>query len=172
MKTWIALLRGINVGGKNKLPMRELVKLMEADGFSNVKTYIQSGNVVFQSPTKPKDEIGRLIEKRFGFKPEVFVLSRADLKKAMTDNPYNTGEGRTVHFFFCDKVPKSVDYVLLESLRVESEKFELVGNVFYLHAPEGIGRSKLVEKMGKAFTKVTMTARNLNTINKLAEMIG
>lgn len=172
MKTWIALLRGINVGGKHIVPMKELVKLMEAHGFSNVKTYIQSGNVVFRSSAKPKDEIGRLIEKEFGFKPEVFVLSGADLKTALTSNPYKTGEGKTVHFFFCDQEPESVDYEFLESLRAKSEEYKLVGKVFYLHAPEGIGRSKLVEKMGKGFTGVTMTARNLNTINKLAEMLA
>jgi len=152
--------------------MKELVELMEADGFSDVKTYIQSGNVVFRCPRKPKDEIGRLIERRFGFKPEVFVLSGDDLAKAMRNNPYKTGAGNVVHFFFCDREPKAVDPEFLESLKVESERYKLVGKVFYLHAPEGIGRSKLATNMGKAFVGVTMTARNLNTVNKLAEMIG
>lgn len=171
MKTWIALIRGINVGGKHKVPMKELIKHMEADGFSDVKTYIQSGNVVFKNAKKPGDELGRLIEKHFGFKPEVFILNAQDLKQAMTNNPYKKAEGKTVHFFFCDKPPKSLDYPLLDSLKVKSENYKLVDKVFYLHAPDGIGRSKLVEKMGKAFTGVTMTARNLNTINKLAGML-
>jgi uncharacterized protein (DUF1697 family) len=170
MKTWIALLRGINVGGKHLVPMKELVKLMEANAFSNVRTYIQSGNVICQYSTKPKDEIGRLIEKKYGFKPEVLVLSGTDLRKAVDNNPYKSGEGRTVHFFFCDKVPKSIDYEFLDSLKVKSEKYQLIGRVFYLHAPNGIACSKLVEKMGRAFTGVTMTARNLNTVNMLAEM--
>jgi uncharacterized protein (DUF1697 family) len=78
MKTWIALLRGINVGGKHILPMKELVKLMESAGYSNIKTYIQSGNVVYQYATKPKKEIAVLIETKFGFKPDVFVLSQAE----------------------------------------------------------------------------------------------
>jgi uncharacterized protein (DUF1697 family) len=172
MKTWIALLRGINIGGRHKVPMKELVRLMEARGFADVRTYIQSGNVVFRSPTKSNDEIGRLIERHFGFKPKVFVLSPADLEKAMAANPYKTGKGNAVHFFFCDKRPASVDHGLLESLREGSEEYRLVGNVFYLHAPNGVGRSKLVEKMGKAFTGVSMTARNLNTVTKLAAMIG
>lgn len=171
MKTWIALLRGINVGGRHIVPMKELVELMEAGGFSAVKTYIQSGNVVFQSPAKSKDEIGRLIEKKYGFRPEVLVLSEADLRKALANNPYKAGVGKTVHFFFCDKEPKSVDYEFLDSLKIKSEKYKLAGKVFYLHAPDGIARSKLVEKMGKAFTGVVMTARNLNTVNKLVEMI-
>jgi len=74
METWIALLRGINVGGKHIVPMKELVKLLEANDFENVKTYIQSGNVVFHSSTKPKDEMGHLIEKKFGFQTRCFHL--------------------------------------------------------------------------------------------------
>ncbi|HMQ91269.1 MAG TPA: DUF1697 domain-containing protein, partial [Flavilitoribacter sp.] len=70
MKTWVALLRGINVGGKHIVPMKELVRLMEADGFANVKTYIQSGNVVFQSADNSGDRIGELIAREFGFKPD------------------------------------------------------------------------------------------------------
>lgn len=170
MKTWIALLRGINVGGKHVVPMRDLRKIMEDAGFADVRTYIQSGNVVFRSATKPKDEIGRLIEDDFGFRPEVFVLSGADFEKAIANNPYDADAGKAVHFFFCHKAPKSVDYELLDSLKAGSEDYTLVGNVFYLHAPDGIGRSLLVQKMGKAFPGVTMTARNLNTITKLAEM--
>jgi uncharacterized protein (DUF1697 family) len=170
MKTWIALIRGINVGGKHIVPMKELVKLMESAGYDEVKTYIQSGNVVYQYKTKPKSEIGQLIEKKFGFNPAVFVLSHADLKKAAANNPYDPEEGKQVHFFFCEPKPKSIDYEWLASLKAKSEEYALIGNVFYLYAPEGIGRSKLVEKMGKAFPKTSMTARNLNTINKLLEM--
>ncbi|MEZ4771996.1 MAG: DUF1697 domain-containing protein [Bacteroidia bacterium] len=171
METWIALLRGINVGGNHIVPMKELTKLLESEGFTHVKTYIQSGNVVFQSPTKPEDEVGRVIEERFGFKPYVFILSKNELAQAVANNPYKTSEGKTVHFFFCDKVPQDVNYELLDSLKIESEAYMLIDQVLYLHTPDGIGRSKLVEKMGKAFPAVTMTARNLNTINKLMEMV-
>lgn len=172
MKTWIALLRGINVGGNHKLPMKDLVKAMEKAGYENVQTYIQSGNVVFQSATRPKDEIGKLIHKAFGFHPEVFVFSMDDFKKIAKKNPFKPDEGKAVHFFFCDPAPKNVDYALLDSLKAPSEEYKLIGAVFYLHAPDGIGRSKLVEKMGKAFKGINMTARNLNTINKLLEMGG
>lgn len=172
MKTWIALLRGINVGGHHIVPMKELKALMEADGFAEVKTYIQSGNVVFKFPTHPKNRIGELIESRFGFLPESFILSQADLKKAIAANPYETDIGKEVHFFFCDKVPAAVDFEFLEQHRVASESYKLVGNVFYLHTPDGIGRSKLAEKMGRAFKGVSMTARNLNTIRKLVSMCG
>lgn len=172
METWIALLRGINIGGKHIVPMKELIKILEANGFSNVKTYIQSGNVILQSPTRPKDEIGQLIEKRFGFKPSVFLLSTVDLKRAAANNPYNPDQGKLVHFFFLEEEPKAVNYEFLDALKSKSEEYKLIDKVFYLYAPEGIGRSKLAEKIGKAFPAIAMTARNLNTINKLMEMIA
>lgn len=172
MKTWIALIRGINVGGRNKVPMRDLIKLMEGNGFSNVRTYIQSGNVVFDKSAQSGDKISDLIEKGFGFRPAVFILSAEDLKIAAMNNPYDPDQGKAVHFFFCDSVPDKVDYELLETLRTGSEEYKLVDKVFYLHAPDGIGRSKLAEKMDRAFKGVTMTARNLNTINKLLDMVG
>ncbi len=172
MKTWIALLRGINVGGKHIIPMKELSKLLEEAGFAQVKTYIQSGNVVFQHATRPRDEIGQLIEGKFGFKPSVFILSVEDLQRAAANNPYPTDIGKTLHFFFFDKEPETVDEALLTSLQAASEEFVLIDKVFYLYAPDGIGRSKLVEKIGKAFPDVEMTARNWNTINKLLALAG
>lgn len=171
MKTWIALLRGINVGGKHILPMKELIALMETNGFSNVKTYIQSGNVVFQHEREGGDQIAELIEGKFGFKPSVFVLREDELKAAAANSPFQTDIGKTLHFFFCDRVPE-IDYDFLDSLKTESEAYQLVDKVFYLYAPDGIGRSKLAEKMPRAFKGTTMTARNLNTINKLLTMIG
>lgn len=172
MKTWIALLRGINVGGKHSVPMKELKLLMESNGFSNVRTYIQSGNVVFESPQTPTQEIGELIAQQFGFVPYIFVLDRDELMGAVANCPYDSDQGKTIHYFFLDKEPEIFDEALLDSLKADSERYILTEKVFYLYAPEGIGRSKLVEKIGKALPGVTMTARNLNTINKLVEMVG
>lgn len=172
MKTWIALLRGINVGGKHIVPMKELKQLMESNGFSNVRTYIQSGNMVFESAKRPLQEIGELIAQQFGFVPYIFVLDKEELMAAVANCPYESDQGKTIHYFFLDKEPEIFDEALLDSLKVESERYILIEKVFYLYAPEGIGRSKLVEKIGKALPGVTMTARNLNTINKLVEMVG
>ncbi len=171
MKTWIALLRGVNVGGNKKLPMKELTNLLKSNGFAHVKTYIQSGNIIFQHASKPEREIGDLIEKQFGFNPSVFMLSAEELEKAAMNNPYPTEIGKAVHFFFFHKQPETVDYELLDSLKATSEEYRLIDNVFYLYAPEGIGRSKMVEKMSKAFSKANITARNLNTISKICEMV-
>lgn len=172
METWIALLRGINVGGKHIVPMKELVALLEANGFKNVKTYIQSGNLVFQYAGIAGDRIGQLIADKYGFRPAVFILGREDFKIAIAKNPFQSEQGKSIHFFFLEQDPETVDYALLDSLKSESEQYALVDKVFYLYAPDGIGRSKLVGKIGKAFPGVTMTARNLNTIVKLMGMIN
>lgn len=171
MKTHIALLRGINVGGNNILPMKELVSLMEASGYKSVKTYIQSGNIVYQSEDNDNEKLSSLIEQKFGFKPYVFVLSIDEFKRAMNNCPYQSDQGKEIHYFFLEGNNIIIDHSLLESLKADSEQYQLIDNVFYLYAPDGIGRSKLVEKIAKAFPGTTMTARNLNTINKLAGMI-
>ncbi len=172
MQTWIALLRGINVGGKHIVPMKELVKLMEANGFSEVRTYIQSGNVVFGHADRKAEKIAGLIEEHFGFRPSVFILSKDELQKAAHHNPYDPDAGKAVHFFFLEEEPGTIDQDLLESLKAESEEYQLREKVFYLHAPNGIGRSKLVAKLHKVFPDTTLTARNLNTINKLLGMVS
>ncbi|MDX1409349.1 MAG: DUF1697 domain-containing protein [Saprospiraceae bacterium] len=172
MHTWIALLRGINVGGKHILPMKELRALLEGLGYRRVRTYIQSGNVVFESEARPDTEaISAAIGKKYGFRPTVFILSPGDLRRAAENNPYPTDAGKFVHFQFCDRVPEVFDEQVLASLKAPSESYRLIDQVFYLYAPDGIGRSKLAARVDKAFPGVTLTARNLNTVNKLLEMV-
>ena len=168
MNTYIILLRGVNVGGKNILPMKELKALLESGGFKNVKTYIQSGNIVLMSTKNPESDIGALIQAKFGFTPEVLVLSTRELDSLVSNNPYQEKEGELVHFYFCKEAPK-VNSTKLEALASDTEHYEIVGNVFYLHAPNGIGRSKLVASI-KTCLGVSTTGRNLNTINKLQEL--
>jgi uncharacterized protein (DUF1697 family) len=170
MTVYVALLRGINVGGKHTLPMKPLVSLMEQNGFTGVKTYIQSGNIVFHSSSTPAETLGELIGQEFGFRPGVFLLTAAELEQAVIANPYAPKEGKHLHLFFCDRTPDCIDTGYLDALKAPTEEFRLIGKVLYLHAPEGIGRSKLAAKMGKAFPGVSMTARNLNTVTKLVEL--
>ncbi len=98
MQTWIALLRGVNVGGKNKLPMKALVAELEALGFVDVQTYIQSGNVVFRRPSTATaasiaSSIATGIKMKFGFQPSVMVLSKEELAAAAKSNPFPEAEG-------------------------------------------------------------------------------
>jgi len=168
MKTYILLFRGINVGGKNILPMQALSALLEASGYEQVKTYIQSGNVVLNGRQKPGATIAKAIESRFGFKPQVMILERTEFEKAVKNNPYRTGEGKSIHFYFCAATPKP-DLRKLSGLAAKTERYAIKGKVFYLFAPDGIGRSKLVANI-ETCLGVPATGRNLNTVNKLLEM--
>ena len=149
MKTYIALFRGINVGGNNILPMQELVAQLENIGLQNVRTYIQSGNVIFQSEEKNasllSNKIRAAIKKNHGFEPQVVLLELEEMEKAVGSNPFPEAESepKTLHLLFLASVPKNPDYDALESIKTDRERFVLKGSVFYLHAPDGIGRSKL-----------------------------
>ena len=175
MNTFIALLRGINVGGHNKLPMRELRQDLASLGLANVSTYVQSGNVVLQTPRSDQaelaNEIGAAIEQRHGFRPQVLLLNWEDLAQAASQNPYPQAieEPKTLHFFFLETSPPAPDLDRLAALKTAREQFALIDQVFYLHAPDGIGRSKLAGSVEKALGVAT-TARNWRTVSRLLEM--
>lgn len=175
MNTYIALLRGINVGGHHKLPMRELARLLEKLGLENVRTYIQSGNIVFQSERTDRlqlaEAISEAIEADYGFRPHIFILDREGLQAAMRANPFPEGEEnpRSLHLFFLDAIPEDPDLSALEAVRADNERYKLINDVFYLHAPDGIGRSKLADKVGRGWG-VSITARNWRTVSKVMEM--
>lgn len=176
MKVYIALFRGINVGGAGTLPMKELKRILEEKlELRNVRTYIQSGNAVFEGP---KTEAGTLAKKiadavaeERGFRPEVMVLEPEELRGAMEANPFPEGEpdSKSLHLTFLASAPKKPDMESLEGLKKENERYALIGNVFYLHAPDGIGRSKLAARIEKAMG-VPGTARNWRSVCKIAEM--
>ncbi len=169
MSTFITLLRGVNVGGKNILPMKELKEALEESGFGDVKTYIQSGNIVLSSDENPEEKVSALIQGQFSVAPDLLVLSEKEFRTAVENNPFKKMDGKTVHFFFCKTKP-TLNSSKLEELKHESEEYEGIGKVFYLHAPDGIGRSKLVSNLEKCLSAVA-TGRNLNTINKVTEMV-
>ncbi len=169
MKTWVLLFRGINVGGRNLLPMKELRGLLEEMGFEGVRTYIQSGNVVLKSAGNPGNGLGARLEERFGFSPDVLVMEAGELMGAVERNPFAEGEGKAVHFYFCMGRPVLAEE-RVERLRGESEEWGLVGDVFYLFAPEGIGRSRLAAGV-EGCVGVKGTGRNMNTVLKLVGMV-
>lgn len=176
MKTYVALLRGINVGGHNKLPMAELRTLLQALGCEHVQTYIQSGNVVLRSAATAAAlarDISRAIHEHHGFEPHVLVLERSDLTAAMDNNPFSghAEDPKSVHFGFLDSVPPNPDLDGLNAIRAPNERFELKDRVFYLHAPDGIGRSKLAAR-SEALLGVPMTDRNLRTMSKIVTMLN
>lgn len=179
MNRWIVFLRGVNVGGNNKLPMKALRTALEAGGFEDVETYIQSGNLVFSSSHISADAAGTavttVIETTFGFAPRSHTLSAEDLSKIINTNPYRA-EGlalpKSVHFFFlAEPAGKTAKLDALEELKAGTESFELTPRAFYLHAPDGIGRSRLVAQIEK-YIPVPMTARNMRSVYKVAALAG
>ena len=173
MSTYVALFRGINVGGNNLLPMKALVSILEDVGCEEVRTYIQSGNAVFRTKGKSTkhlaEQIGAAVRKGHGFTPQVLLLSASELAAAIEGNPYPTEDGKALHFFFLQSTPANPDTASLDALRAGSEAFTLAGRVLYLFTPDGLGRSKLAAKV-EGVLGVPATARNWNTVNKLAEM--
>lgn len=175
MKTWIALFRGINVGGKNKLAMKDLRALVSAQGYESVKTYIQSGNMVFQSSKiaamQFEAKVKKAILKDHGFQPKIMVLSQDQLTAAQAQNPFAeaTREPKTLHLYFLAEPASDADLECLESLKKDSEHYRLTNAVFYLHAPEGIGRSKLAARVEKALG-VAATARNWRSVSKIIDL--
>jgi uncharacterized protein (DUF1697 family) len=175
VKTFVALLRGINVGGKNVVRMAELRQTLSGIGLQNVHTYIQSGNIAFQSEAQGIDELAptiqAAIEHGHGFTPDVLVLTIEELEAAIAGNPFTSGadDQKSIHLYFLTGVPEKGALEKAQALATESETCELVGNVFYLHAPDGIGRSKLAAGVEKALG-VRATARNLRSANKVLEL--
>jgi len=173
MKTWIALLRGINVGGNHIIPMLRLRALLAELGYEDVATYIQSGNCVFRTTVADAKTIASgiagKIEEVFGFRPSVFALTLDALEKAQAGNPFAGGDPKFVHLFFLDRAVGKLDEKAMRALARKSDDFALIGTIFYLHTPEGFGNSKLADKLAK-FLPVDMTARNLRSVTRIVDM--
>ena len=169
MGVHIALFRGINVRGNNVLRMDELKALLEGLGLRDVRTYIQSGNVVFRSMdgdvARLAGEIGAAIAARHGFTPEVLLLSIDELRAAIAANPFREAEAtpKSLHLGFLAAAPDAPDLAALERAREASERFAIRERIFYLHAPDGIGRSRLANN-AERLLGVPLTSRNWRTV--------
>ncbi len=175
MKTWIALLRALNVGGRHVLPMRDLIAILAGRSAEKIQTCIQSGNAVFQASISDRGswakEIGLEIERKFGFETRVILLSLQELDEAIQANPFPDAAEETgkLHLAFLDSIPPRPDLEALQGFQKESEQFQLLENWFYLHAPEGVGRSRLMMNVEKTLG-VPMTFRNWRSLGKIQEM--
>jgi len=175
MNIYIALFRGINVGGNNSLPMKELVALLEDIGAKKVRTYIQSGNASFHSAENNASQLSKKltaeIKMRHGFEPHVLLIGLEAINTAIAKNPFPEAEADpgSLHLGFLAATPKNPDLEKLNGLKKASERFHLSNNVFYLHAPEGVGRSRLAASAEKLLG-VPMTDRNWRTVCKIREL--
>lgn len=175
LKTYVALFRGINLVRNNRLPMKDLQRLLEQNACVDVRTYVQSGNVIFRSAAPDVSRLARqltaAVSKSHGFEPHVLVLTPRELASAAAANPFaEAGDNpASVHLFFLAERPSKPDVKSLEALKTGTERFALKGKVFYLHTPEGFGRSKLAGR-AERLLGVAATARNWRTVTTLLEM--
>lgn len=175
MTTCILFFRAVNVGGRNKLPMAELVGMLDSLGVPGAVTYIQSGNVAVRCSRQQAASLGRRIkaavQESHGFEPSVVVLRVQELEHAIAANPFREAarEPKTLHLWFLAVEPAAPDFEALDRLKSDSERYKLDKKIFYLHAPDGIGESRLAEGVEKCLG-VEATSRNWRTVTKVLEM--
>jgi uncharacterized protein (DUF1697 family) len=171
---YVVLLRGVNVGGRAKLPMARLREVCSSLGCTDVSTYIQSGNVVLDSAMSADGlaaALGPAIEEAVGFAPQVVVRTPAELAAALAGNPYPDTDERFLHIGFMTKAPDTKAVAELGEVDVSPEGYRIVGREVYLNYVEGAGRSKKLAKVPfERRLGVGITARNLRTVQKLVEL--
>ena len=172
----IALLRGINVGGRNKLPMKSLVSMFNDAGCSNVRTYIQSGNVVFEAEPALARQIPSVITasifEHFGFNIPVVARTAGELGKIVHSNPFlRTGaDERALYVAFLADLPDPTRLATLDPDRSPPDEFAVLGREIYLQCPNGLARTKLTNAYFDSKLKTTSTLRNWRTTLKLFEL--
>lgn len=176
LEMFIALLRGINVSGRNKIPMRELCSLCIDLGGEDVQTYIQSGNLVFKADTKPaklETALERAIERQFGLSIPVIVRSAAVWPDYVKDNPFpdaSQNEPNLVMLALSKAPPKPDAVEKLQERAVTGERIVQVGDALWIHYAGGVAKSKLSPALFDRLVGSSVTARNWRTVLKLHEM--
>lgn len=176
MNKYIVLLRGINVGGNNKLLMAELRTLLSDNGYKNVVTYIQSGNILLDSTKsveKTNDHIKLLIKQQFDYNIPVVTLTAEEIKKCFTENPYLKTEDniKNLHVTFLKDIPEKDLVVNLEIKSANNDSYTITGKTIYLHTPHGYQKTKFSNNQFEKKLNTQATTRNWKTTTKLYEMI-
>ncbi len=179
---YAALLRGINVGGKNKIKMTDLKRMFEEMGCTQVETYIQSGNVIFESDLRTaevKTAVEQEIEKNFGFAIDVIIRTGEELVQILKNCPFTeqeikiaeelNQEGESMYIAFLSEVPKAENLKKLEVYTGEADRYFIRNKDLYLLFSHSIRNSKLAVNLQKL--KVANTVRNWKTMQKLCDMV-
>jgi uncharacterized protein (DUF1697 family) len=177
MTTYISILRGINVSGKNLIKMDALQKMYKELCFDSITTYIQSGNIVFRSVEakleKLEKEISSQIKNNFGFDVPVIVLTIDNLQQIIDDNPFSKDQSKDqnfLHITFLSSSPAKYDIKAIEEKRLSGEEIVIIENAVYLYCPNGYGNTKLNNTFLETKLKVRATTRNWKTANKLLQI--
>jgi uncharacterized protein (DUF1697 family) len=176
-KTYVALVRGINLGRHNKVSMPDLRAVVVRLGGEDAATYLRSGNVIFKSadgPGKLTEAIEKRIRRDLGLSISVLLRTRPQLAKVVAGNPFaSDGKGSTkLHVTFLAEKPDRAHVRKLDPERAEPDEFRVVGQEIYVQCPNGYGRSKLTNAYFEKELGVAATTRNWRTVTKLAELAG
>ncbi len=173
MKTYIVLLKGINVGGHKKVPMAELRELLKNAKFQNVQTYIQSGNVIFQSSEKPSElenKIQKLIVTQFGFEVCVIIKTNKELQIIFEACPFSKEKKEASYFIMLNKIPETNLLKEADKITYENEEVIIKNDCLYFYCSTGYGKTKFHMNTYERKLKVIGTARNYNTMLKLLSL--
>ncbi len=176
MTSYVALLRGINVGGKNKVPMAKLKDVFAGLGHEDVVTYIQSGNVVFTSSVKPDQaarDLAAAIQQELGLVVPVVLRTRAELARVIKANPYlsSAEDESMLHVVLLADKPTAAAIAKLDPDRSAPDEFTVKGREIFMLLPNGMGRTKLTIDYFEKRLDTTGTARNWRTVNKLLDLM-
>lgn len=170
---FVALLRGINVGGKAKVPMAALRDICTSAGCEDVTTYIQSGNVVLTSKLtadKLRAALEAALAKEFGFNPAVMIRTAKELAAVVDRNPYAGADEKELHVGFLQAAPNAATKKCLGAIDCAPEELTVAGRDIYLHLPNGMGRAALPVRMERCLRPTQVTVRNWRTVTKLVEL--
>jgi uncharacterized protein (DUF1697 family) len=173
MAVYVALLRGINLGARNRISMATLRELFEASGAKDVQTYVQSGNVVFGSSRKREPlskAVERRIAKELGIDIRVLLRTPRELERVVADNPFRRRKPSSLHVTFLAAPPKAARVAELEPKAFAPDEFRVARGHVYVHCPNGYGRSKLSNAFFEKRLGVPATTRNWNTVTKLTQL--
>jgi uncharacterized protein (DUF1697 family) len=175
---YIALLRGINVGGKNKIKMIDLKAMFESLSFKNVKTYIQSGNIIFDydatDTMKLTNKIQEKISETFGFLVKTIIRSAEDFRNIANNNPFIKEPNIDLDKLYVTLMleePEQNTVLILDMKKEENEDFLIISKEIYLYCPNGYGETKLNNAMFEKKLNVSSTTRNWKTINNILGLI-
>jgi uncharacterized protein (DUF1697 family) len=174
-KTWVLLLRAVNLGPTNKVPMAQLRRTLADRGHGDVRTYLQSGNVVLRSPLRGSDLAQRVtaeLADAFGLQTDVIVRSGTEIARVAGNNPFlerAADPARQLHVCFLADPPERGEVTQLEGLSSGSEDVAVRGRELYLWFPDGIGRSPVFSRLGRT-VRTPGTTRNWRTVLNLAEL--
>ncbi|HEY4785812.1 MAG TPA: DUF1697 domain-containing protein [Bacteroidales bacterium] len=177
METYVAMLRGINVGGQKKIKMEELKAHLEAIHLKKVRTYIQSGNIIFEAekdnPVDLAKKISDKILKEYGFEVYVLAKNAQELNHVLNNNAFVLEKHKDIDLLYVTFLSETPQQALLEKInRIESngEEYIVSGSIIYLCFPNGYGQAKLTNNFFESKLKLMATTRNWKTVMKLAEM--